>query len=64
MKCVSCGDWDWPDEWEKLEDWQACPNCDFPVKFTGWIQQLQDKIKSLEKEVDKLNAMLDVAGAA
>lgn len=45
MKCICCHDW----EFEELpEEWETCPNCDFPVKYTDWITNLQDKSKHLE----------------
>jgi hypothetical protein len=58
MKCVACNNWDWPDNWEELPDWETCPNCDFPVKFTSWVQQLQNEIASLKEENGKLQSKI------
>lgn len=64
FKCVSCEDWTWDKNKEEFENWVTCPNCDFPVKFTGWIESMQLEIRNLQKEntilITKLTAVLTV----
>ena len=55
IECINCHDW----LWEKEEnEWDTCPNCDFPRKYIGWIEHLQQEIRDLQGENDRLRHKL------
>jgi len=52
FSCVCCNDWEW--KYGEFEDYDTCPNCDFPVKFTDWIVNMQTEIADLKYENERL----------
>jgi len=59
ITCICCHDWEF--ENEDFEEWETCPNCEFPRRFTGWIEQLQSEIASLKEENQRLHKRLNSA---
>ncbi len=55
-KCISCFGWEW--DTDNINDWDTCPNCDFPAKFIGWIEHLQSEIVDLRNENGRLQRKL------
>jgi hypothetical protein len=57
--CVCCHEWSFPKD--EFEDEETCPNCDFPRKYEGWIEQLQGEIAYLKHDVNRLERQLSMA---